>query len=182
LGLDSVELVLAIEKEFGVEIPDHDVVQISTVGQMYEWLRVNLRSTKPAQCMTQRLFYKVRRALISNHGIPKQSISLDSRLKDLVPANELKDAWPYLTLFAELDFPRLDKVWWPVPRRHSTEGLTLRELLTAMTTLNREKLVVEPGSDDDIWVRLTEVIHRQTSVDLREIQPDAHFSRDLGVD
>ena len=107
---------------------------------------------------------------------------MDAGLKDLVPGQVLKEAWPYLDLFAELEFPRLDKNWWPVGRRSSTDSLTLRELLTAMATLNAEKLLVEPGSDDEVWVRLTKVIERQLNVNLREIQPDSAFAKDLGVD
>jgi hypothetical protein len=67
-------------------------------------------------------------------------------------------------------------------RRTSTDVLTLRELLTVMTTLNAEKLLLEPGSDEEIWVRLTKGIQRQLNVNLREIQPDTSFARDLGVD
>ncbi len=67
-------------------------------------------------------------------------------------------------------------------RRFSTDELTLRELLTAMATLNAEKLLVEPGSDEDIWIRLTKVIQAQLNVSLREIQPDASFTKDLGMD
>jgi len=182
MGLDSVELVMAIEEEFGIEIPNEDAEQITTVGQMYDFLRKTLHSTPPAHCMTQRMFYRVRRAIIENYGVPKQSITLDTKLKDLVPEQHLKNKWPYLDLFAELDFPKLDRNWWPVARRTSTDVLTLRELLTAMTTLNAEKLLVEPGSDEEIWVRLTKVIQRQLNVELREIQPDASFTRDLGVD
>jgi len=182
MGMDSAELVMAIEEEFGIEIADKDAEQITTVGQMYDYLRRTLRSTPPAHCMTQRMFYRVRRALIENYGAPKQEITLDTRLKDLVPEQELKDAWPFLDLFAELDFPKLDKNWWPMGRRMSTDVLTLRELLTAMTTLNAEKLPVEPGSDEEIWVRLSKVIQRQLNVSLREIQPDASFAKDLGVD
>ncbi|MBU6455317.1 MAG: hypothetical protein KGS72_26335 [Cyanobacteria bacterium REEB67] len=121
-------------------------------------------------------------ALKENYGLPRNSITLDARLKNLVPGQELKEAWPYLDLFAELEFPRLDKNWWPVGRRSSTDSLTLRELLTAMATLNAEKLLVEPGSDDEVWVRLTKVIERQLNVNLREIQPDSAFAKDLGVD
>ena len=67
-------------------------------------------------------------------------------------------------------------------RRFSTDELTLRELLTAMATLNAEKLLVEPGSDEDIWIRLTKVIQAQLNVSLPEIQPDASFTKDLGMD
>ncbi len=183
MGLDSVELVMAIEEEFGIEIPDAEAEKITTVGEMYDFLRKTLRSTPPVHCITQRMFYKVRKAIIENYGVPKRSITLDSTLKDLVPQHELKDAWPYLDLFAQLEFPKLERDWWPIGRRRSSaDGLTLRELLTAMATLNAAGLLVEPGSDEDIWVRLTNVIHQQINVSVHEIQPDASFTRDLGVD
>ncbi len=182
MGLDAVELLMAIEEEFGLEIPDHDAERITTVGEAYNWLRATLQSTPPAKCITQKMFYKVRRALIENYGLSKQSITLDAKIKDLVPAQELKEAWPYLDLFAELAFPKLDKNWWPMGRRFSTDELTLRELLTAMATLNAEKMLVEPGSDEDIWIRLTKVIQEQLNVSLRKIAPDASFTKELGMD
>lgn len=67
-------------------------------------------------------------------------------------------------------------------RRFSTDELTLRELLTAMATLNAEKLLLEPGSDEDIWIRLTKVTQAQLNVSLREIQPDASFTKDFHID
>ena len=182
MGLDSVELLIAIEEEFGIEIPQAEAEQVTTVGEMYDFLRKTLHSTPPVNCITQRMFSKVRKAFTDNYGVPKRSITLDSRLKDLVPQHELKDAWPYLDVFAQLEFPKLERDWWPILRRNSTDGLTLRELLTAMATLNAEKLLVEPGSDEEIWVRLTKVIQRQINIPLRQIQPDASFTKDLGLD
>jgi hypothetical protein len=76
VGLDSVELVMAIQEEFGIEIQNEDAEQIVTVGQMYDFLRKTLHSRPPAHCMTQRMFYRVRRAIIENYGVPKQAITL----------------------------------------------------------------------------------------------------------
>jgi hypothetical protein len=61
-GLDTVELLLAIEEEFGVDIPD-DAERLTTVGETYEWLRTRLASTPAVDCLTQKVFYKLRRAL-----------------------------------------------------------------------------------------------------------------------
>ena len=35
-SLDLVELVMALEEEFGVEVPEEDLEGIETVGQAYE--------------------------------------------------------------------------------------------------------------------------------------------------
>jgi acyl carrier protein len=47
LGADSlaiVELVLALEEEFGIKIPDDQVDSIKTVGDAVEYIRRNNRS------------------------------------------------------------------------------------------------------------------------------------------
>jgi acyl carrier protein len=36
-SLDLVELVMALEEEFGVEVPEEDLEGVETVGQAYEW-------------------------------------------------------------------------------------------------------------------------------------------------
>ncbi len=37
-SLDTVELVMAFEEEFGIEIPDEDAEQMATVGQAISYL------------------------------------------------------------------------------------------------------------------------------------------------
>jgi acyl carrier protein len=38
-SLDTVELVMALEEEFGVEIPDEDAEKISTVGEAITYIQ-----------------------------------------------------------------------------------------------------------------------------------------------
>ena len=38
-SLDQVELVMALEEEFGIEIPDTDAEKISTVGLAIEYIQ-----------------------------------------------------------------------------------------------------------------------------------------------
>ncbi|MFH0930481.1 MAG: acyl carrier protein [Candidatus Zixiibacteriota bacterium] len=40
-SLDTVELVMALEEEFNLEIPDEEAEKISTVGQTIEYVRAN---------------------------------------------------------------------------------------------------------------------------------------------
>jgi acyl carrier protein len=35
-SLDTVELVMALEEEFGIEVPEEDLQEIRTVGQAYD--------------------------------------------------------------------------------------------------------------------------------------------------
>jgi acyl carrier protein len=43
-SLDTVELVMAFEEEFGVEIPDEDAENLSTVGDAINYLEKNVGS------------------------------------------------------------------------------------------------------------------------------------------
>lgn len=38
-SLDTVELVMALEEEFGIEIPDEDAEKILTVGKALEYIK-----------------------------------------------------------------------------------------------------------------------------------------------
>ena len=41
-SLDTVELVMSIEEEFNIEIPDHEVENMETVGAVLNYLTANL--------------------------------------------------------------------------------------------------------------------------------------------
>ena len=38
MGLDTIELVLEIEEEFGIELPDSEAQSILTVGELSQWI------------------------------------------------------------------------------------------------------------------------------------------------
>jgi acyl carrier protein len=44
-SLDLVELIMAFEDEYGVEIPDEDAQKIRTVGQALEYVQAQARPT-----------------------------------------------------------------------------------------------------------------------------------------
>ena len=41
-SLDTVEVVMALEEEFGIEIPDEDAEKITTVGQAVKYIEDKL--------------------------------------------------------------------------------------------------------------------------------------------
>jgi len=41
-SLDIVELVMALEEEFDIEIPDADAEKVSTVGDVVEYIKENV--------------------------------------------------------------------------------------------------------------------------------------------
>ncbi len=45
-SLDTVELVMALEEEFGLEIPDEDAEKITSVGDAINYIKTNGRKPK----------------------------------------------------------------------------------------------------------------------------------------
>lgn len=43
-SLDTVELVMALEEEYGVEIPDEDAEKLTTVGEAIKYIEEKLAS------------------------------------------------------------------------------------------------------------------------------------------
>ncbi|PHS60020.1 MAG: acyl carrier protein [Alteromonas sp.] len=41
-SLDTIEIVMSIEEELNIEIPDHEVEQMETVGSVLNYLTANL--------------------------------------------------------------------------------------------------------------------------------------------
>lgn len=45
-SLDTVELVMALEEEFGIEIPDEDAEKMSAVGEAIKYIETKTASAK----------------------------------------------------------------------------------------------------------------------------------------
>lgn len=182
VGLDSVELILAFEEEFGVDIPNDDAERMVTVGDVFEWLKVRLASADPIACLTQRIFYKLRRALVENYSLQRRSITPDTRLTDLLPLDVVEEGWPFLQMFIDLKTPPFRLANSLLRLRLTNESLTIRELVNSLIVLNRGKLAPQRDSPEEIWRRLSKVILQQLNVKPEDIKPEAIFTRDLGMD
>lgn len=182
MGLDSVELVMAIEEEFGLEYSEDDPFPLTTVGETFNFIRKKLTKIPPEDCLTQRVFYKLRRALIENYGLQRHMISPDTVLSQLISVKEIEEGWPYLPMFIDLKTPSYKKAREIFGLEFNVEILTLRQLVQRLINLNIEKLNVLTPEDKEIWDRLVNTIHSQLNVAFDEITMDASFAWDLGVD
>ena len=182
MGLDSVELVLAIEEEFGIDIPDRDAEKMRTVGDMYEWLKIRLSTADPQACLTQKVFHKLRRALVENYSLDRSKISPDTCLSELIPPSAVEEGWPFLQLFIDLNTPPFNFANEFLGYRLTDKTLTMREFVHALIKLNDEKFASEYASDSEIWNRLQNVFHRQLNVRPDQIVLGASITKDLGCE
>lgn len=107
MGLDSVELLVAVEKTFDIEIPDFEAEQISTVGDLYESVWDKLQGKKSNKCKSAFLFYKFRRLLQDRYGISKKDFKLDSNINSIIPQERRKEEWFSIQSEVNLKLPEL---------------------------------------------------------------------------
>ena len=66
-SLDTVELVMAFEEEFGIEIPDEDAEKITRVKEAIEYIEAHAKTrSRPARRSTERLS---RRVVVTGVGL-----------------------------------------------------------------------------------------------------------------
>lgn len=90
MGLDSVELVMEFEKKIGIEIPDADAEKLTTVGLVHEYIYNRIISAKSNHCLSQYLFYKIRRYCSDNFGVSKSTINVKSNINEKFPKKNRK--------------------------------------------------------------------------------------------
>ncbi|KAB0664250.1 hypothetical protein F6V25_13845 [Oryzomonas japonica] len=97
MGLDAVELVMAVEEEFQIAISDSEACECTTVGKLVELVHSRLRHTSKGPCPSQHSFYIARQKLIEITHIPRHQIKPDTNLGDIIPRKKRKKLWKKVT-------------------------------------------------------------------------------------
>ncbi len=121
MGLDGIELIMDIEDEFGIEIPDHDIDRLETVGAMAAYVFEKVRKAERSTCRTAHTFYQVRRELMEMLGLPRRSMRPRVKVADLVPTWRRRDVWR-----------RLRSVRIKPPRMELPNGVALAAILVVL--------------------------------------------------
>ena len=74
MGLDTVELVMMIEEEFGVELPDAEAEKITTVGELRDFIVLALKSEAAGKDPSgpEAVLTRIQRILEKEFGIPPE--------------------------------------------------------------------------------------------------------------
>jgi acyl carrier protein len=84
MGLDTVELVLAVEEHFRVEIPDEVASKTVTVGDLQLWLVNELQRQGRVPVDVERTFSELRELICKHAGVtPDRVIATARFVKDL---------------------------------------------------------------------------------------------------
>jgi acyl carrier protein len=107
MGLDSVELVMEIEKSFGISIPDQEAEKITTVGKMYDAVWYHLEGKYSNKCNSQILFYKLRKSAEKIFYFPKQQFLLDAFPENIFPKENRHEIYKTFGNINNLSLPDL---------------------------------------------------------------------------
>jgi acyl carrier protein len=108
MGLDAVELIMDVEKTFGIEIDEHDLQDIRTVGGLHAYVLAHAEQTERPVCCSAHSFYHLRRALVSTLDLPREALTPSSDLASLLPLRSRRRLWARLGGL-DLELPRLQR-------------------------------------------------------------------------
>jgi acyl carrier protein len=113
MGLDGVELVMALEESFGVDLKDDEVVGTVTPREVSDLIFSKLQTTDAAVCQSQRAFYILRNAFMRTFSLRRSDVSLDMGFRSLIPREEERAAWPRLqAAVSSRHWPDLSRPIW----------------------------------------------------------------------
>jgi hypothetical protein len=126
MGLDSVEILMRAEEAFGIEIPDSVAERLLTPADLVDFVAAHVPLKPTEECLSQQVFYRLRRGFRSQMKALSSTVDLDTPLKELLQ----KDQWPRIweAVRAEVGEPV-----WPVaipsPGLLSGGPTTVRQLI-----------------------------------------------------
>jgi hypothetical protein len=98
MGLDSVELVMAVEEKFGISITDDEATNALTVGDLKRLVRAKLDVSDAIACLTQRAFHLIRKNATAEFGVLRRSLRPDTPLETVVPQSTRRESWQQFQL------------------------------------------------------------------------------------
>ena len=182
MGLETVELLIRIEERFQTYIPDWEAEQITTVGELHEFLMQRIKRLSSSSCLTISIFNSIRKVLLQKYFVHRQDIHLDSLLNELVPRNERYDFWQTIVAKLAVNLPDLKRsriVQWQgdlFPENLSTIRDLCLECLNSYSILNEFKL----ADREIIWCEVCRIVADVAYVEPEDLFPETSFVRELG--
>ena len=187
MGLDGVEMVMELEDEFGIGIPDDEAERMQTVGQTVEFIARELAARRPAGpgvCPSARAFYRLRTTLMRGYQTPRSVVRPNATVGELVPDDTRRFDWnervaeacdlrPEPFRWSKLLHPRI-----PPPE------MTVRELIATRSTGRAAGDDRFAGPNGEvamalIYEKVVDVVSEQCGVRRSEIHWDTRYVEDL---
>jgi len=107
MGLDSVEILMKVEDTFGIKIPNREAEQILTVGDFHNVVWKRLQGKPNSKCLSQGLFYKLRRAFVEKFNITPHELHPELSPENIFPKAGRREAYLNFAETTNLKLPAL---------------------------------------------------------------------------
>lgn len=150
MGLDSVELVLAVEEEFGITVDDANTISLTTPRILADYVasRLGTLHADHGRCLSQAAFYRIRSVLVKQFGALRKDVKPTSPLDRFLKDN-LRRQWRELASAVEAtQLPNLrcrKSIYYPL-----TLGIPL--LVSALLLLGNFPLVIALVAFPVLWL------------------------------
>ena len=88
-----IEIALAVEEEFGIDLPDSEVGFVRTPADLIDLVCGLLATPGRPSCLSQQAFYRLRKGLMEVLGVSREQVRLETRLADLAPVDDCRPWW-----------------------------------------------------------------------------------------
>jgi hypothetical protein len=139
MGLDAVELVMEVEDQFDIAIPDKAACELVSVGDLYKYILTQRNRPLARGCCTASAFYQLRRCLVERYHLDKRSIRPTTDLASLIPREQRFLEWEALQKTCSLAMPGLG---WPAAAEMSLMTLYLLVIPAAIIVVSVTMLPV----------------------------------------
>lgn len=195
MGLDSVELVMEIERYFNIQIPDPEAEKITTVQLMIDAVSRHLSVANEKSELKNSMTKAVQQKLFEMQVADKIILEEDKIFLILNPAD--KEKWSLFQDKLLLEIPRpsvkqaAPKGFWNKVKNkfiidpiYNLEDITLGHFIVAICSKNRDKLFKAKDIVDrfQIYAAVMRITVDKIGVDEYDITPEKSFTDDLGVD
>ena len=192
MGLDTVELVVNIEKHFGLEIPDPVCEQLGTVGEVAKWLGHQLGTENQRHSLVRENV-----ALQFQQLFSPLLVCDGTQLAELIKSQESQ--LKYSRIFAEASGLELPKLNLPKSELSSSwlgrlfdtklfasgidpSNRTMADLIDWTVALNYRKLLLPPfQSQYEVEQAVIGITSDSSGVEISDIMLRSSFTNDLGM-
>jgi|SRR5882672_2529633 len=176
MGLEGLEIVLATEETFGIAMSDAVAAAIQTPAELIEFIATNVPIATSQECLTQQLFYRLRRGFRSQVPPMMEKFDLDTELAGILHKNQWNEVWLAIRATSgDSSWP--ESVPWPGFFRDGPK--TIRQLIWDLVASLPRPTQGESWSRVKIEAEVRRIIAEV--LDKKDFDLSAKFIGELGV-
>jgi acyl carrier protein len=96
MGLDGVEIVMAVEETFDMRIADSEAEKVRTPRHLIDLVWKQVAHADTTGCLSHRAFNRLRQLLMRRCALPRKAIVPTARLSDLLSSSQRREFADYV--------------------------------------------------------------------------------------